>query len=81
MNNISRQLKDFVLFLQENEVSIKQIAQWAYQFSLDYKVYNENPSLDDVLEELSCMDADDDSFVISKDEIIKMLKSFIPEND
>ena len=77
MNNCYKELNDVFQKIRSCELSSRQIAEWAYIFGLDNRIDLFEPELYNVLCKLSGMDADDESFLISNDEIIKMLAPFV----
>jgi hypothetical protein len=77
MNNCYKELNDVFQKIRSCELSSRQIAEWAYIFGLDNRIDLFEPELYNVLCKLMGMDADDESFLISNDEIIKMLAPFV----
>ena len=77
MDNISKELIELVDRINNGKMTANQIARWAYSFSLKNKVCFINSELYDVLSEISSMDADEDSFLLSNSEVIEILKPFI----
>ncbi len=75
-STIYYEIDKYVRYLKSGVVPASLISRWAYLFSLDNRIYEIDSALDDVLNELDGMDADE-CFEIPQAKVIQMLEPFV----